>query len=194
MTETKETTAATTPRTVAVLGGQVLRVEYEGPPADYLHAIYVDSLASIASGREIGAFPKKLGAPSLDADSDTLVGTLDDGTLRVATATMGFKHAALPKEAALEEITAPTCALKIVPGYDRRPRVLQLVRSEITDISVKEAWTGPARLQLFEQALAPMADLPVREVVAASHIRVDLTLAHFAPVFDYLAEAAEARA
>ena len=63
-----------------------------------------------------------------------------------------------------------------------------------TDISVKEAWTGPARLQLFEQALAPMADLPVREVVAASHIRVDLTLAPFAPVFDYLAETAEARA
>ena len=62
------------------------------------------------------------------------------------------------------------------------------------DISVKEAWTGPARLQLFEHALAPMAGLPVREVVAASHIRVDLTLAPFAPVFDYLAETAEARA
>ena len=174
--------------------GQVLRVEYEGQPADYLHAIYVDSLASIASGREIGAFPKKFGAPSLYVDSDTLVGTLDYGTLRVATATMGFKHAALAKEAALAEITAPTYALKIVPGYDRRPRVLELVRSEITDITVKEAWTGPARLQLFEHALAPMADLPVREVVAASHIRVDLTLAPFAPVFDYLAEAPEARA
>src|SRR6185295_1720829 len=56
------------------------------------------------------------------------------------------------------------------------------------DISVKEAWTGPARLQLFEHALAPMAGLPVREVVAARHIRVDLILAAFAPVFDYLAE------
>jgi len=63
-----------------------------------------------------------------------------------------------------------------------------------TDISVKEAWTGPARLQLFEHALAPMAGLPVREVVAASHIRVDLILAPFAPGFDYLAETAEARA
>src|SRR6185312_15386456 len=58
------------------------------------------------------------------------------------------------------------------------------------DISVKEAWTGPARLQLFEHALAPMAGLPVREVVAASHIRVDLILAPFAPGFDYLAEPA----
>ncbi|HYP96874.1 MAG TPA: acetoacetate decarboxylase family protein [Mycobacterium sp.] len=63
-----------------------------------------------------------------------------------------------------------------------------------TDISVKEAWTGPARLQLFEHALAPMAGLPVREVVAASHTRVDLILAPFAPGFDYLAEPEEARA
>ena len=63
-----------------------------------------------------------------------------------------------------------------------------------TDISVKEAWTGPARLQLFEHALASMAGLPVREVAGASHIRVDLTLAPFAPVFDYLAETAQARA
>ena len=63
-----------------------------------------------------------------------------------------------------------------------------------TDVSVKEAWTGPARLQLFAHALAPMADLPVREVVAAGHIRVDVILAAFAPVFDYLAEPAQARA
>jgi hypothetical protein len=62
------------------------------------------------------------------------------------------------------------------------------------DISVKEAWTGPARLQLFAHALAPMAGLPVREVVAAGHIRVDLILAPFAPGFDYLAEPEEARA
>ncbi len=168
--------------------GQVLRVEYEGQPADYLHAMYVDSLASIASGREISAYPKKLGAPSLYVDSDTLVGTLDYGTLRVANATMGFKHAPLAEEDARAEITAPTYALKIVPGYDRRPRILELVRSQIPDVTVKEAWTGPARLQLFEHALAPLADLPVREVVSASHIRVDLTLGRFTPVFDYLAE------
>ncbi len=169
--------------------GQVLRVEYEGQPADYLHAMYVDSLASIASGREISAYPKKLGAPSLYVDSDTLVGTLDYGTLRIATATMGFKHRLLAEDEARAEITAPTYALKIIPGYDRRPRVLELVRSQITDITIKEAWKGPARLQLFEHALAPLADLPVREIVSASHIRVDLTLGRFAPVFDYLKEA-----
>jgi acetoacetate decarboxylase len=166
--------------------GQVLRVEYEGQPADYLHAMYVDSLASIASGREASAYPKKSGAPSLYVDSDTLVGTLDYGTLRVATATMGFKHSPLEEASARAEITAPTYALKLVLGYDLQPVTLDLVRSQITDITIKEAWRGPARLQLFEHVLAPLADLPVLEVISASHIRVDLALARVAPVFNYL--------
>jgi acetoacetate decarboxylase len=173
--------------------GQVLRVEYEGEQADYLHAMYVDSLASIASGREISAYPKKLGAPRLYVDSDTLVGTLDYGSLRVATATMGFKHLPVSEEDARSEIGQPTFALKIIPGYDRKPRILELVRSQISHITVKEAWTGPARLQLFEHALAPLADLPVREVVSASHFRVDLVLGRFAVVYDYLADDEAAR-
>jgi acetoacetate decarboxylase len=168
--------------------GQVLQVEHEGEQADYLHAMYVDSLASIASGREISAFPKKLGAPRLYVDSDTLVGTLDYGTLRVATATMGYKHAPLTEEQARAEIGRPTYGLKMLPGYDRRPRVLELARSQITDMTIKGAWTGPARLQLFEHALAPLADLPVREVVSASHLLVDLTLGRAGCVFDYLAD------
>jgi acetoacetate decarboxylase len=168
--------------------GQVLRVEYEGEPADYLHAMYVDSLASIASGREISAFPKKSGSPKLYVDSDTLVGTLDYGSLRVATATMGFKHAPLSEEDARAEIGQPTFGLKMLPGYDRRPRILELVRSQITDITVRGAWTGPARLQLFQHVMAPLADLPVLEIVSASHILTDLTLGRASPVFDYLAD------
>jgi acetoacetate decarboxylase len=168
--------------------GQVLQVQHEGEPADYLHAMYVDSLASIASGREISAFPKKAGTPRLYVDTDTLVGTLDYGSLRVATATMGFKHAPLSEDDARAEIGRPTYGLKMLPGYDRRPRVLELARSQITDMTVKGAWTGPARLQLFEHALAPLADLPVREIVSASHILVDLTLGRASCVFDYLAD------
>jgi acetoacetate decarboxylase len=168
--------------------GQVLRVEYEGEPADYLHAMYVDSLASIASGREISAFPKKMGAPRLYVDSDTLVGTLDYGSLRVATATMGYKHVPMDLEEARAEIAQPTYALKLLPGYDRRPRICELVRTQITDLTVKGAWQGPARLQLFAHALAPLSDLPVLEVVSASHILVDLTLSRGQVVLDYLAD------
>jgi len=169
--------------------GQVLTVEYEGQSAAYLHAMYVDNLASITSGREVSAFPKKFGNARLHLDVDTLLGTLDYRTQRVATATMGYKHFALDEATARAEITRPTYALKLLPGYDRKPRICELVHSQISDLTIKGAWTGPARLQLFEHALAPLADLPVREIVSASHILCDLTLGRPSLVHDYLEDA-----
>ncbi len=103
--------------------GQVLRVRYQGEPADYVLGMYVDNHPAIASGRERSAFPKKLGAPRLYVDSDTLVGTLDYGTLRVATATMGYKHREMDPEEARAEIATPTYMLKIIPGYTGGPRI-----------------------------------------------------------------------
>ena len=46
----------------------------------------------------------------------------------------------------------------------------------------------PDCLVLFQHALAPMADLPVLEVISASHILTDLNLSPAQVVFDYLAE------
>jgi acetoacetate decarboxylase len=167
--------------------GQAIPVGFEGEQGEYLHAMYLDNFAATASGREVSAYPKTIGAPSLYVDNGALVGTLDYGTLRVATATMGYKHHRLDPREAEAQITVPTFMLKIIPGYDGRPRISELVRTEITDIVVKEAWTGPARLQLFQHVLAPLADLPVLEVVSATHILTDLTLAPVKPVHDYLA-------
>jgi acetoacetate decarboxylase len=168
--------------------GQVLKVRYEGEEADYLHAMYVDSLGSIASGRELSAFPKKWGTPKLYLDSDTLVGTLDYGTLRVATATMGYKYRELDEQAAVDEITPVTYGLKIIGNVDPARRTCQLQRMRIEDITVKEAWSAPARLQLFEHVHAPLADLPVLEVVKATHLLVDLTLPPWEIAHDYLAD------
>jgi acetoacetate decarboxylase len=168
--------------------GQVLSVDYEGEHGEYNLAMYVDSFPAIASGREISAFPKKLGTPRLTVDSGTLVGTLDFGSLRVAAATMGYKHATLDADQAREEICAPTFMLKLLPGYDGRPRICELVRTQITDITVKGAWTGPARLQLFQHALAPLADLPVLEILSARHVLTDLTLPPAEVVHDYLSD------
>ncbi|MFF4596653.1 acetoacetate decarboxylase [Amycolatopsis sp. NPDC001319] len=166
--------------------GQAIPVTFDGERGEYLHAMYLDNFPATASGREVSAYPKTIGAPNLYVDNGALVGTLDYGTLRVATATMGYKHFSLDVEDAEAQITVPTFMLKIIPGYDGAPRVMELVRTEITDVVVKEAWTGPARLQLFEHVLAPLADLPVREIVSASHILTDLTLAPVTPVHDYL--------
>ncbi|MEU9014478.1 acetoacetate decarboxylase [Streptomyces sp. NPDC048479] len=167
--------------------GQAIEVHHEGERGEYLHAMYLDNFPATASGREAGAFPKTVGSPALYVDHGALVGVLDYGTQRVATATMGYKHHDLDPDEATAQITVPTYMLKMVPGFDGAPQVAQLVRTEITDVVVKGAWTGPARLQLFAHVLAPMADLPVREIVSASHILTDLTLAPVKPVHDYLA-------
>jgi acetoacetate decarboxylase len=169
--------------------GQAIQVVFDGERGEYLHAMYLDSFAATASGREVSAYPKVMGSPKLYADNGALVGTLDYGTLRVATATMGYKHHELDRRDAEAEITVPTFMLKTIPNYDGSLRVQELVRTEITDVVVKQAYTGPARLQLFQHVLAPLADLPVLEVVSASHIITDLTLAPAKPVHDYLEEA-----
>jgi acetoacetate decarboxylase len=173
--------------------GQLITVELDGELGEFNLGMYVGSLPAIAiaSGREATAFPKKLGKPRLYVDGDTLVATLDYGSLRVATATMGYKHRVIDLDAARARLTAPTFMLKTVPGYDGRLRTCELVRSQISDITVKGAWGGPARLRLFEHALAPLADLPVLEIVGASHILTDLTLGSTQVVHDYLAQEAD---
>ncbi|MFJ8543298.1 acetoacetate decarboxylase [Streptomyces sp. NPDC093586] len=162
--------------------GQVIPVRHGAEHGEYLHAMHLDNFAATAAGRELSAYPKTVGSPSLFPDNGALVGTLDYGTQRVATATMAYKWLPLDPAEARAQITVPTYAVKIVPE-----RVCELVRTEITDITVKGAWTGPARLELFAHVMAPLADLPVHEVVSASHIITDLTLAPATPVHDYLA-------
>ena len=56
------------------------------------------------------------------------------------------------------------------------------------DVILKGAWTGPASLNLWPHALAPVAELPVLEVVSAMHLVADLTLALGKVVHDYLAK------
>ncbi|MFG3097714.1 acetoacetate decarboxylase [Streptomyces sp. NPDC048202] len=167
--------------------GQLVAVEHEGEAGEFNLAMYVDSVPAISSGREYSAYPKKSGSPSLYVDSDTLVGTLDYGTLRVATATMGYKHHAMDLDEARAEICSPNFMIKTVPNYDGTLRVCDLVRTQVTDVTVKSAFTGPARLELFAHVMAPLSDLPVLEVVSASHIVTDLTLNPVKPVYDYLA-------
>jgi len=51
---------------------------------------------------------------------------------------------------------------------------------------VKGAWTGPAALDLYSHALAPVAELPVLQVLSAKHLVADLTLGLGTVVHDYL--------
>ncbi len=166
--------------------GQVIPVTLKGEKGGFVHAMYLNDDAPIAGGREIWGFPKKFAKPKLKVRKDSLVGTLDYGGVRVATGTMGYKHCGLATEAIKTALEAPGLLLKIIPHVDCTPRICELVRYGLTDITVKGAWEGPAGLELFDHALAPVAELPVLQVISAVHILTDLTLGLGEVVHDYL--------
>ena len=141
---------------------------------------------NIADVRELWGFPKKLASPMLDYETDLVVGTLDYGKVRGAKATMGFKHRTLEHAPILAAIAQPNFLLKIIPHVDGTPRILELVDYRLEDIVMKGAWSGPATLDLHPHTLAPIAELPVREIISATHIVADLTLGLGKVVYDYL--------
>lgn len=158
----------------------------DGQAGGYVHAMYLDAHAPIAGGRELWGFPQKLARPGLVVERDTLVGRLDFGPLPVAIGSMGFKHSALAEGEALAMLAEPGILLKIIPHVDGTPRICELVRVQLTEITVRGAWRSPATLDLLPHALAPVAELPVLEVLGATHIIADVTLALGTVLHDYL--------
>jgi acetoacetate decarboxylase len=166
--------------------GQVIPVSYDGKKGSYVHSMYLDCEAPIAAGREIWGFPKKLARPRMVIDSDTLLGVLHYGEVCVAIGTMGYKYKPASKDKVLAALNEPNYLMKLIPDVDGNAKVCQLVEYFLADIDLKGAWEGPGALQLFQHALAPVADLPVRKVLSTLHFIADLTLPYGKVVEDFL--------
>lgn len=170
------------------LVSQIIEVEFEGVKGTYAHAMYLDNLTPIAAGREIWGFPEKFGHPTLEIDVDTMVGSLKYNSVDIAIGSMGFKYNPLDREKIKKEFeTKPNFLLKIIPHANGRDTSLcQLVRYYMKDVTIHGAWSGPAALQLYEHALAPVTQLPVKNVLSGIHLITDLTLGFGEVVYDYL--------
>jgi len=166
--------------------GQVIPVSFRGRKGGYSHCMFLNDGPPIFGGRELWGFPKKLASPTLHVEIDQLVCNLDYGPVRVATGTMGYKHKAMDLNAIKASLSAPNFLLKIIPHVDGSPRICELVEYYLEDITVKGAWTSPAALELHAHAMAPIAELPVLQVVNGVHILADLTLGLGKVVHDYL--------
>jgi acetoacetate decarboxylase len=166
--------------------GQIIPVTYEGKPGNFCHCLFLDAEAALAGGREIWGFPEKLAQTSFKVETDTLLGTLDYGRIRLATGTMGYKYQTRDAAAMARDMAEPNYLLKIIPHVDCTPRIIELVRYNFEDVKLKGAWTGPCALTLASHALAPVAELPVRQIVSATHFVTDLTLGLGTVVHDYM--------
>lgn len=169
--------------------GVVIPCLYGGEPVNFTAMMFLDDEPPITAGREIWGFPKRWGNPDLRVNSDTLTGTLSYARERVALGTMAYKPEKLacsPSECAAR-LSKTHVNLKLIPCVTGALRVAELVGFNMTDITVKGIWRGPARLHLVPHVHAPAADLPVRRVIEGQHIIADMTLPYGRVLHDYLA-------
>jgi acetoacetate decarboxylase len=175
--------------------GVVIPCTYQGAACNFVSQMYLDDDPPIAAGREIWGFPKKYAHPKLEVAADTLTGTLSYAGQLVAMGTMAYKHEVYARDPAktVAALSKLQINLKLIPDVDGKPAIAQLVAYNLTDITVKGSWTGPARLHLVPHVNAPVADLPVRRIVGARHFVADLTLPYGRVVHDYLRQGDAAR-
>jgi acetoacetate decarboxylase len=151
--------------------------------------MYLDDESPTTAGREIWGFPKKIGVPDLGVVHDTLTGTLRYAEREVALGTMGYKYQSLAQDhgETLAAMGKLNVNLKWIPHVDGSPAIAQLVGYHLTDIALKGAWAGPARLHLVPHVNCRVADLPVRKILFGRHMIADLTLPYGEVLHDYLA-------
>ena len=157
---------------------------------NFVSQMYLDDDPPIAAGREIWGFPKKYAHPKLAVVKDTLTGTLAYAGQHVAMGTMGYKHESMAGNGVMTTaiLSKTQVNLKLIPGVDGNPGICQLVAYNMIDITVKGSWIGPGRLHLIPHVNAPVADIPVRRIVAAHHCIADMTLPYGRVLYDYLAK------
>jgi len=168
--------------------GLVIPCKFHGEDVNFVSQMYLDDDPPIAGGREIWGFPKKYAHPKMRVIKDTLTGTLHYGEQLVALGTMGYKHESMAGngERTTAILSKTQVNLKIIPGVDGGHGICQLIAYNLTDITVKGSWLGPARLHLVPDVNAPVGDFPVRQTFGAHHFIADLSLPYGRVIHDYL--------
>lgn len=169
--------------------GTVIPCTLNGEPCNFTVQMFLDDEPPISGGREIWGFPKKHAHPKLELVKDTLTGTLHYAGQLVALGTMAYKFEDQTSDhgATLAGLTRLGVLLKFIPDVDGKPKIAQLVGYNMSEVTVKGSWTGPARLHLMPHVNAPVADFPVRRVLGGRHMIADMTLPFGRVLFDYLA-------
>jgi acetoacetate decarboxylase len=155
----------------------------------YTVALFIDSDAGLALGREVHGQPKKLATPRLAHRGDLTVATVERNGIEVICATAPYKQA----RADLSELDAhfpfeENLNYKAIPEIDGTPAVAQITARRLGEVHVHECWRGPGTVELRPNAQAPVWRLPVRTHLDAYFWRADFVLTPGRIVHDYLRE------
>ncbi len=158
--------------------------------------MYLDDEPPMTGGARDMGLPEEDRPPKLEVIHDTLTGTLHYAGELVALGTMLYKtenllgdpaHKDMRDQAVIKKkLGKRQFNLKLIPHVDGSLAIADLVSYNMTDIAVKGAWSGSARLHLVPHVNAPVADLPVKRVIGGSHFIADMTLPYGKVEVDYL--------
>ena len=100
---------------------------------------------------------------------------------------MGYKHKRRrPRGGAGVAARRRTTCSRSSRTSTARARICELVEYYLEDVDAQGRLDRPGRAGAVPHALAPVAELPVLEVISAIHILADLTLGLGKVVHDYL--------
>lgn len=165
--------------------------KYNGEDCTFPLMAIVNCSSAITAGREVHGQPQKFGFPSLTVDKDTLYGETKYGQQEVATGSMVYKHHRLDLSQAYKFFEKPEINLKVIPSVTGAAEIAQLISLLPKDVKIKDAWRGPARLNIIPHVNAPLADLPVVEGTCEGHYIVveDMVLPEGTLIHDYTLDA-----
>ncbi len=182
-------------------GGIIIPAIHNGEKVNFTSQMYINTESPVSNSNEIWGFSKKIANPVLYNKGDALKGKIHFDGSHIATGTMRHKQDKITYEHAGEiactsnvETLARNMAktrinLKLVPDVDGSLLVAQLIAYNMTDIIIKNGWSGPAQLYLIPNAEAPVAELPVKKVIGGMHFVADMTLPYGRVLHDYIKEA-----
>jgi acetoacetate decarboxylase len=154
----------------------------------YSTALYLDSDAGIAHGREVHGQPKKLASLSLEARGDLIVAEVVRNGITILIGTLPYKQRAVEPAALSRHFDfAENINYKVIPHIDGSPAIRQLTARRLGELEIHECWTGPCTVELRPNAQAPVWMLPVLEPLEGFFWKANFTLVGGRILHDYLA-------
>jgi acetoacetate decarboxylase len=159
---------------------------YKGEYVHYGVQSYVDSSATRTAGREVYGLPSKIGFPTIEVKKDTIITKLKYGEEEIAMGTMTYHHKSLAQSDAKSFLKVPLVNLKLIPSAKQgEVDVAKLTQYHYEDVQIKSAHVGPSRIELTPHVNAPLADLPVLEILEGIMIVADVNMSKATPLYDY---------
>jgi acetoacetate decarboxylase len=169
-------------------GAVGLAAKFRGENAQYNVCNWVDQEDALIRGREVYGVPKKLGKITMTRFSPIdvvgpgteLIGLVERHSSRIMTAKMKIKKKIEPKDVPR---WGDFYHLRVIPSPDPEiPHIRQIVKLNVENVTVSDAWEGDGSLQFFDADNEELMPLQPEAILGAYYFNLSWTLPPWAKV------------